>query len=354
MSDQTPTEPFDQSQVSRGDTVEIEGDSLFMHHTVTAAPRQKPLRVDKFLANLLPFVTRSKIKNAALVGSIYVNGLVVKASYKVKPDDVVGLLLPYPPSEESQPEPMDLDIRYEDEALIIVHKSAPMVCHPGVSNRTGTLIQGLQWHVEKSLPIGTNDHTRPGLVHRLDKNTTGLMVIAKTEYAMSHLAQQFFHRTTGRSYNAIVWGDVPEDQGTIGGYIGRNAKNRKTYSIYEDESKGKRAVTHYEVIERFGVATLVKLKLETGRTHQIRVHMKHIGHTLIGDPEYGGDTYPGGPPTKNFRQFVKNCTAIMPRQALHARELSFDHPMTKKRMTFTSDLPEDFLLLLEKLRRLAH
>ena len=329
-------------------------DNLYEHYTLIAAPGQAPLRVDKFLANLLPFKTRSQIKNASRTGSISVNGKVVKASYKVKSEDVVKLLLPFPPPPELEAEQMDLDIRYEDDSFLIFHKPPGLVVHPGLGNWTGTLVHGLLWHFE-NLPHQPSDKgasIRPGLVHRLDRDTSGIMVIAKEEYAMAHLSKQFFDRTTDRTYQAIVWGDVQEDQGTIDRPIGRNPKDRRTFFAFPPESgKGKRAVTHYRVLERFGIATLVQCKLETGRTHQIRVHMKYLGHTLFSDKEYGGDKVLKGPNTQKYKQFVRNCFEVMPRQALHAKTLSLDHPATGKRMDFDSELPADFQALIEKLRK---
>lgn len=329
-------------------------DNLYEHYTLTATSGQRPLRVDKFLANLLPFTSRSRIKNASLTGAIRVNEKIVKASFKIKAGDVVKLMLPFPPGPELQAEEMELDIRYEDDALLIVHKPPGMVCHPGIGNWSGTLVQGLMWHFDhlpQPKPTREGEPPRPGLVHRIDRDTTGLLVIAKLEYAMAHLSKQFFDRTTDREYLALVWGDVKEDKGTIVANVGRHDRIRKIYKAYpSDSEKGKHAVTHYTVLERFGVMTLVSCKLETGRTHQIRVHMKYIGHTLFGDKEYGGDSILAGPKTKKYQQFMRNCQKVMPRQALHAKSLSFDHPITGERMVFNSELPEDFAGILEKLR----
>lgn len=326
-------------------------DNLHEHYTLVVQSRQKPLRVDKFLANLLPFTTRSRIKNASSTGSISVNDKEVKVSYKVRPGDVVKLMLPYPPVPKLEPENIPLDIRYEDESFLILHKVPNMVCHPGFGHRTGTIVHGLIYYL-KNLPTAPSEHEniRPGLVHRLDRDTSGIMVIAKTEFAMAHLSKQFFDRTSDRTYQAIVWGDVEEDAGTINAHIGRHPKNRKIYFPYPDGSEGKHAVTHYKVLERFGIMTLVECKLETGRTHQIRVHMKSIGHRLVMDKEYGGDRILKGLPTKKYQQFIKNCFELMPRQALHAKTLSIDHPKTKERMHFTSELPPDMQAVVEKLR----
>jgi 23S rRNA pseudouridine1911/1915/1917 synthase len=342
---------------TRGETVEIEGEELFDHYTLVATNGQKAMRVDKFLSNLLPGVTRSRIQNASKTGSIAVNGVPVKVSYKVKGGDVVKLLLPYPPPPELDAEDIPIDVRYEDDDLMLVYKAANMVVHPGVGNHTGTLVNGLLWHVKHSSPLpagtGIEGELRPGLVHRLDKNTTGIMVVAKHEKALAHLSQQFFDRTTDRRYWAIVWGDVKEDEGTIIGHTGRSLKNRKVFRVFPDGDYGKHAVTHYTVLERFGIATLVQLKLETGRTHQIRVHMKYKGHTLFGDFEYGGDKILSGLKTKKYQQFINNCFELMPAQALHAKTLAFDHPRTGERMTFDSEPPPNFLALLEKLRKWA-
>ncbi|MEZ4773456.1 MAG: RluA family pseudouridine synthase [Bacteroidia bacterium] len=333
---------------------ELEEDSLFEHFTLQVTGGQKPLRIDKFLSNLLPFTSRSRIKNASGTGSISVNGNPVKVSYKVKPGDEVKLLLPYPPPPELEPEEIPLDIRYEDESLLIIHKPPGMVCHPSFGHRTHTLVHGLLWYFDHlPKPLTASENPRPGLVHRIDRDTSGIIVIAKTEYAMAHLSKQFFDRTTDREYQALVWGNVEQDKGTIVAHIGRHPKNRKIYYPYPDGETGKHGVTHYEVIERFGVVTLVRCKLETGRTHQIRVHMKHIGHTLFSDKEYGGDKQLNGPPTKKYQQFIHNCFEILPRQALHAKSLSLDHPVTGMRMKFDTDLPEDMAGAIEKFRNWA-
>ncbi|MEM6629148.1 MAG: RluA family pseudouridine synthase [Bacteroidota bacterium] len=332
------------------DNMERDEDSLYDHYTLQAAEGQKPLRVDKFLANLLPFTTRSKIKNASQTGSISVNGKEVKVSYKVRAGDEVRLMLPFPPPPELTAEEMDLDIRYEDPYLMVVHKPPGMVVHPSFGHWTGTLIHGLLWHFEK-LP---GDRLRPGLVHRIDKDTSGLLVIAKEEHAMAHLSKQFFDHTSDRTYHAIAWGDLPEDKGTIIGRVGRSKSDRKKYHNYPmDSDKGKPAITHYEVLERFGIMTLVECTLETGRTHQIRVHMKYLGHPLFNDVFYGGDRIIAGGKTKKFQQFIRNGFQLLPRQALHAKTLAFDHPHSGERMTFDSEWPVDFQLLMEKLRKWA-
>ena len=330
---------------------ESDDDDLFAHYTLQATKGQMPMRIDKFLANLLPFTTRSKIKNASQTGSITVNGNPVKLSYKVRPEDVVQIMMPYPPVPRLEPEEIPLDIRYEDESLIVLHKPAGMVCHPALGHRSGTLVHGLLWHfAQLPQPRGEQDSLRPGLVHRLDKDTTGIMVVAKTEYAMAHLSKQFFDRTSDRTYLALVWGDVKEAKGRIEAHIGRHPRERKLFYAYPDGSTGKPAVTHYEVVERFGVLTLVRCKLETGRTHQIRVHLKYLEHPLFGDTFYGGDKVLVGPPHRKYQQMIRNCLDIMPGQALHAKTLAFTHPQTGERLAFDSDIPGDLAAVLDKLR----
>ncbi len=328
-------------------------DSMYEHFTLEATQGQKPIRIDVFLANLLPFSSRSRIKNASLTGSIAVNDKIVKASYKVRPGDQVKLLLPYPPGPELEAENIPLDIRYEDDSLIILHKPPGMVCHPSLGHRTGTLIHGLLWHFDK-LPQPKGEETpRPGLVHRIDRDTSGILVIAKTEYAMAHVSKQFFDRTTDRNYVALVWGDIKEERGTVVAHIGRNQRDRKIFQAYPGGEVGKHAITHYEVLERYGVATLVRCKLETGRTHQIRVHMKHIGHTLFGDREYGGDKVHGGSGSRKYQQLIRSCFEVLPRQALHARSLALDHPISGERLIFESELPPDFQAAVDLFRQWA-
>ncbi|MDP5171383.1 MAG: RluA family pseudouridine synthase [Bacteroidia bacterium] len=327
-------------------------EALHEHYTLTAPNGLVSVRVDKFLVNTLPQTSRSRLKNASTTGAISVNGQSVKVSYKVKPGDVVRLMLPFPPVPVIEAEPIPLDIRYEDQTLLIVYKPASMVVHPAIGHRTGTLVQGLMYYLQ-NLPkgSGTQEDPRPGLIHRIDKETTGILVIAKTEYAMAHLSKQFFDRTTDRLYEALVWGDVKEEEGRIEAHIGRNVKNRKIFQAFPDGSTGRSAVTHYRVLERFGVATLVQCKLETGRTHQIRVHMKHIGHPLMGDYDYGGDRIVVGPNHQRYQQMMTNCLGLLPGQALHAKTLSLTHPDTGERMDFSADMPENLAAILEKLRR---
>jgi len=330
-----------------------ENDDLYEHHSFTATKGQEPLRVDKFLMNFIENATRNKVQQAARDGHIYVNGDVVKQNYKVKAGDEVKVLLAYPPYENLlTPENIPLDIVYEDDTLLVVDKPSGMVVHPGHGNYSGTLINALIYHFD-NLPNNSSD--RPGLVHRIDKDTSGLLVVAKTETAMAHLTNQFFHKTSKREYVALVWGNVNEDEGTIEGNIGRNPKNRLQNIVYlgDDAELGKPAVTHYKVIERLGYVTLISCQLETGRTHQIRVHLKHIGHTLFNDERYGGNKILKGTTFTKYKQFVDNCFKILPRQALHAKTLAFEHPVTKEWMEFDSEIPTDITTCIERWRNYA-
>ena len=324
------------------------GNELYEHYYFKAGKGQEPLRVDKFLMNFVENATRNKVQQAAKQGNIFVNGSPVKSNYRVKANDEVKVLFAHPPHEDLLvAENIALDIVYEDEQLLVVNKPAGMVVHPGHGNYSGTLINALVYHFE-NLP--NNSSNRPGLVHRIDKDTSGLLVVAKTEEAMLHLTQQFFNKTTEREYIALVWGNIAEDEGTVRGHIGRHLKDRLQMAVFEDGSHGKEAVTHYKVLERFGYVTLVSCRLETGRTHQIRVHMKHIGHTLFNDERYGGDKVLKGTTFAKYKQFVENCFAVLPRQALHAKTLGFEHPITHQYMRFDSELPEDMQLCIEKWR----
>ena len=326
-------------------------ESLYEHYSFTADSGQQALRVDKFLMNRIENATRNKIQQAAKAGSVRVNDVVVKSNYKVKGGDEVKVLFTHPPYENLLVgEDIPLDIVYEDDALVVVNKAAGMVVHPGHGNYNGTLLNALLYHFE-SLPLNAND--RPGLVHRIDKDTSGLLVVAKTEKAMTHLAKQFFDKTSQRSYYALVWGDIKDDTGTIEGHIGRDPKNRLLMTVFPDGDQGKEAITHYEVVERFGYTTLVRCRLETGRTHQIRAHMKHIGHTLFGDARYGGDNILKGTTFTKYKQFVDNCFKLLPRQALHAQKLGFIHPISGKSMSFEAPLPNDMLTALDKWRHYA-
>lgn len=328
-------------------------ETLYEHHKFIAEKGQNPLRVDKYLMNYIEKATRNKIQKAAKDGNIYVNDVPVKQNYKVKAGDVVQVMFEHPPYEFLlTPENIPLDIVYEDDTVLVVNKPAGMVVHPGHGNYSGTLINALVYHFE-NLPNNSSD--RPGLVHRIDKDTSGLLVIAKTEHAMAHLSKQFFDKTSEREYVAMVWGNVEEDEGTVEGNIGRHPKNRLQNTVYEgdDAEKGKPAVTHFKVLERFGYVTLVACKLETGRTHQIRVHMKYIGHTLFNDERYGGEKILKGTTFTKYKQFVENCFKVLPRQALHAKTLGFTHPKTGEWMSFNSDLPEDMVGAIEKWRNYA-
>jgi 23S rRNA pseudouridine1911/1915/1917 synthase len=325
-----------------------EQEELYEHYKYTATHGQEPLRVDKFLMNFIENATRNKIQQAIKAGNVLVNEQTVKANYKVKPFDVVRVVLAHPPHENLLvPENIPLDIVFEDDEVIVVNKSAGMVVHPGHGNYSGTLVNGLIYHIEK---LPKNSSERPGLVHRIDKDTSGLLVVAKSDFTMAHLAKQFFDKKTHRVYNALVWGNVEKDEGTIEGHIGRSLKNRLQMSVFPDGEHGKPAVTHYKVIERFNYVTLVECRLETGRTHQIRAHFKHIGHTLFNDERYGGDQVLKGTTFTKYKQFVENCFKVLPRQALHAKTLGFRHPVTKEMLNFDSELPQDMIDVLEKWR----
>ena len=328
-------------------------DELFEHHRVVADKGQEPLRIDKFLLNRLEGTSRNRIQQAAVDGYIKVNDKSVKSNYKVKPHDIVTVMFNNPPREvELIPQDIPLDIVYEDEDIVILNKEAGMVVHPGFGNYSGTLVNALAFHF-KDLPANGGDLTRPGLVHRIDKNTTGLMVIAKNEATMTSLSKQFYDRTIDRRYNALVWGELKEEEGTIDGHIGRSLKNRKVMTVFPEGEYGKHAKTHYKVLERFGYISLVECKLETGRTHQIRVHFQHIKHTLFNDFEYGGDKILKGTTFTKYKQFVENCFRMIPRQSLHAKSLAFTHPRTKEWMKFDSELPEDMKSVIEKWRNYA-
>ncbi len=331
--------------------IENEENELFEHYRIEVDPGQKPLRIDKFLVNRIENASRSKIQSAADADNILVNQKPVKSNYKVKPNDVISIVMAYPPREiELIPEDIPLNIVYEDNDLVIVNKDPGMVVHPSYGHYSGTLVNAMMHHL-KDLPLFNSGDMRPGLVHRIDKNTSGLLVLAKTEQALNKLAKQFFDKTTERRYHALVWGTFQEKEGTITGHIGRNIKNRKVMQVFPDGSQGKHAVTHYKVLEELGYITLVECKLETGRTHQIRVHFQHIGHPLFNDFEYGGDQILKGTTFTKYKQFVQNCFNILPRQALHAKTLGFTHPSTGELMRFDSEIPEDMTTVIEKWRR---
>lgn len=324
---------------------------MFEHHRIEADSGQNLLRVDKFLMTRLPNASRTKIQDAADAGNIRVNDKPVKSSYKVKPGDIVTVVMSYPRREiEIIPEDIPLDIVYEDNELMVVNKPAGMVVHPSYGHYNGTLVNALAWHLRDN-PLFKDSHDpRPGLVHRIDKDTSGLLVIAKTEKAKTHLASQFFHKTSDRKYVAVCWGNLENETGTVTGHIGRNLTNRKTMACFPDGSYGKHAVTHYRVLERLGYVNVVECILETGRTHQIRVHFKHIKHPLFNDKEYGGNEILKGTTFAKYKQFVNNCFDTCPRQALHAKTLGFEHPVTGKRLSFDSEIPADMRQLIEKWR----
>ncbi len=328
----------------------IENGDLFEHYRIEADAGQNALRVDKFLVNRIDNTSRTRIQNAALAGNIIVNDLPVKPNYKVKPGDIIQILLAHPPREkEILPENLPLNIIYEDDTLLVVNKEAGMVVHPGVGNYTGTLVNALMYHL-RDIPLFETGEQRPGLVHRIDKNTSGLLVIAKTEFALNNLGRQFYEHSTGRKYTALVWGN-PGQSGTIKGNIGRNPRNRKLMHVFPDGSDGKPAVTHYRLIEDLSYVSLIECELETGRTHQIRAHMSYLNNPLFNDPDYGGDKILRGTTFTKYQQFIRNCFSIMPRQALHARYLSFNHPESGERMEFDSELPDDMNRLIEKWRK---
>lgn len=325
-----------------------ESDELFEHHRIMVDPGQQALRIDKFLFDRLPNASRSKIQGAVKMGFVLVNNLQIKSNYKIRPNDEIVISLPEPPRDnELVPEDIPLDIVFEDDHLLIVNKPAGMVVHPAFQNWSGTLVNALAFHF-KQLPEMANNEGRPGLVHRIDKGTSGLLVIAKTENAMAGLAKQFFDHSIERTYWALVWGEMKDPKGTIDVHVGRSLKDRKITTAFPEGDFGRHAITHYEVIKELRYVSLVKCNLETGRTHQIRAHMKYIGHTLFGDTTYGGDRVLKGMKFSKYKSFVENCFKIMPRQALHAKSLGFIHPITKEQMHFDSDLPQDFIDVLDK------
>ncbi|RDV14175.1 RluA family pseudouridine synthase [Pontibacter diazotrophicus] len=325
-----------------------DSDELYEHHRIVVDKRQALLRVDKFLMDRLPNVTRNKLQSAIRSESVQVNQKPVKVSYKVKPHDIITITLAEPPRDtDVVPENIPLDIMYEDEELLLVNKPAGMVVHPAYNNWNGTLVNALTYYLQ-NLPTSRNGEGRPGLVHRIDKDTSGLLVIAKTDYSMAYLAKQFFDHSIERTYYALVWGVPKEEKGTITGHVGRSAKDRRVMVVYPEGDYGKHAVTHYKVLRNFKYVSLIQCNLETGRTHQIRAHMKHIGHPLFSDAMYGGDKILSGSPTGSYKSFVENAFKVMPRQALHAKSLGFKHPTTKQIMQFETELPEDFAAVLAK------
>ncbi|MHA7131277.1 RluA family pseudouridine synthase [Algoriphagus namhaensis] len=323
---------------------------LFEHHKIVVDKGQSLIRIDKFVSDKLANATRNKVQQALDTGNILVNGQQKKSNYKVKPGDVIQVLLESPPKDnEVYPENIPLDIRYEDPHLLVVNKPAGMVVHPAHGNWTGTLANALVHHFQ-DLPEMKGNEGRPGLVHRIDKDTSGLLVIAKEEVAMTRLAAQFFHHTIDRTYMALVWGEPEEDRGTIVGHIGRSKKDRKVMDVYPEGEEGKHAVTHWEVVERLRYVSLLKCNLETGRTHQIRAHMKYLGHPLFNDSVYGGDKIRKGTQFSKYKAFVQNCFEILPRQALHAKSLGFVHPHSGEKIYLEVPLPEDIQEVLDRWR----
>ena len=329
------------------ESIDLE-EELFEHFKFEVPKGITPLRIDKYLMGLIQNATRNKIQIAATEGNIFVNDATVKSNYKVKPLDVVRVMLTHPPYENHIiAENIPLNIVYEDDALLLINKEPGMVVHPGHGNYTGTLVHALAYHFD-NLPMNSSE--RPGLVHRIDKDTSGLLVIAKTEAAMTHLAKQFEAKTSEREYIALVWGNVAEESGTIEGNLARHLKDRMQMAVFADPEIGKPAITHYKVLERFGYVTLISCQLETGRTHQIRAHLKHIGHPLFNDERYGGHLILKGTTFTKYKQFIDNCFKALPRQALHAKTLGFVHPVTKEIMRFDTELPQDFQDCIEKWR----
>ncbi len=321
---------------------------LFEHYRFKVDPGQSLIRIDKYLSSRMENTSRTRIQNAADAGNILVNNKTVKPNYKVKPLDIIQIVLPNPPREiELIPEDIPINIVYEDDDVVVVNKEAGMVVHPAYGNYSGTLVNALMWHF-KDLPLFSTGDLRPGLVHRIDKNTSGILVIAKNELALNRLSRQFYERSTDRKYIAIVWGVPDPREGIITGHVGRNIRDRKIMQVFPDGSQGKHAVSHYRVIEDLGYISVVECKLETGRTHQIRVHFSHIRHPLFNDNEYGGDQILKGTSFSRYQQFVRNCFRMLPRQALHAKSLAFDHPVTGKRLFFESELPGDMQSVIDR------
>ena len=333
-----------------------QGDEFYETHHLVADPKQSLIRLDRFIMDRLSHRSRSKVQNAIRAGSILVDDREVKPNYKVKPGNQISIVLPRGVDEEDRiaPQKIPLNILYEDNDVMVIDKQANFAVHPGVGIPNGTLVNAVAWHLKEAadnLPImNGNEPNRPGIVHRIDKDTTGLMVIAKNEFAMAHLANQFYHHTIERRYYALVWGDMEGNEGTVRVNIGRNPNDRRLFMVFPEGDDGKHAVTHWRVVERYYYVTLVECRLETGRTHQIRVHMKSIGHTLFGDPRYGGNQILKGTLYSKYKQFVEHNLQIIPRQALHAKVLGFTHPTTGEHVRFESDLPFDMKQVIERWR----
>jgi len=343
MVDETTRNPYDEIDDEGGEQQE-----LYEHFRIDVDKGQGLVRIDKFITSKLESISRSRVQSAADAGNILVNGNAVKSSYKVKPLDSISIVMAYPPREiEIIPQDIPINIVYEDDDVVVVNKEAGMVVHPGHGNYTDTLVNALMYHL-RDVPLFKSGDVRPGLVHRIDKNTSGILVIAKTEFAMNHLARQFFDRTTKRRYVALVWGDMEEDEGTVDAYIGRSPRDRMKMHVFPEGDDGKHAITHWKVLERLGYVTVVECRLETGRTHQIRVHMEYIRHPIFNDDRYGGDSIVKGTTFTKYKQFIQNCFSICPRHALHAKSLGFVHPTTGKEMFFESDIPNDMVQVIER------
>ncbi|MDP2722256.1 MAG: RluA family pseudouridine synthase [Bacteroidales bacterium] len=337
------------------DFIEEENSELYEHHHIVVDPGQTPLRVDKFLFNRVMNVSRNKVQQAAKAGNILVNTKPVKSNYKIKPGDEISVVMTYPPRDvEIYPEQVAFDVVYEDDDVVVVNKPAGVVVHPGYNNYTGTLLHGLAWYFKETNQLDKVENGFGYLVHRIDKDTSGLLLVAKNELAQTRLAKQFFDHSIQRTYNALVWGDVVADEGTIEGHIGRSLKDRRVMTVFPDGEYGKDAVSHYTVLQRFGYVTLVACKLETGRTHQIRAHFRFLGHPLFNDAMYGGNAVLKGTTFTKYKQFVNNCFSIIPRQALHAKSLGFEHPITKKQLFFESEFPSDFQDVIDKWMGYTH
>ncbi|HQW10952.1 MAG TPA: RluA family pseudouridine synthase [Saprospiraceae bacterium] len=329
------------------------GDDLYEHYSFLVDNGQSPVRIDKFVFDRVQQISRNKIQVAIRAGNVLVNSVPVKPNYRVRPKDEISIVLPHPPAENTGvlPEDIPLNIIYEDDDVMVLNKPTGMVVHPGLGNKSGTLVNALAHYFKYNLPVKAgNDADRPGLVHRIDKNTSGLLLIAKNEYAMTHLAKQFFDHTVEREYNALVWGEIEPEAGKIENNLARNPNNRMQMMVFDESDIGKKAITNYKTLERFYYTSLVSCRLETGRTHQIRAHMMALGHPVFNDDRYGGEKILKGTIFTKYRQFVENCFSICPRQALHARTLGFTHPTTGKAMFFDCPIPEDMTLLLDKWR----
>jgi 23S rRNA pseudouridine1911/1915/1917 synthase len=347
MPDMKEAPEFD-SQLEDGDGSE----ELYERLNITVDRGQEPLRIDKFLMNRMEGATRNKVQQAIELGLVKVNNVQVKSNYKVKPgDEIIAYSDTSAEAFEIVPENILLNIIYEDDEVIVINKPYGMVVHPGCGNYSGTLVNGIAWHLKQQQPnLTENELPRFGLVHRIDKNTSGLLLLAKTDRASLDLANQFYDHTVERKYVALVWGDFEEDQGTVKAHVGRHQRFRKIMDAYPDGEHGKEAITHFTVIERFKYVTLIECRLETGRTHQIRVHMQHIGHPLFNDDTYGGDKIVKGTVFSKYKQFVENCFALCPRHALHAKTLGFRHPRTRQQMWFNSEIPADMQAVIDKWR----